>query len=207
MKIDRNILMTRIALLMAVTIAVGCAAKSKLLVNKTPVAEMNSGILYVPLTKTVLKHDTVPKKRNEAELQAYLTSQYKINYDHLFAPQFNKMNATIDKLADGNTALADIITAMRKRAIAHNDSTQKQMSYYIKQALASQAQSIKYQQESLLAKRDYDKDIRQQTKSNTTLAIICLISVVILAGLYAALWLRVNSIAKKIDKLNRTSNV
>lgn len=179
--------------------------------HTTVMPEKETSMMYIPMVQTVTKivavHDTIKRKPiAKTVYDSILNSAYEVNYRKYFQPEFNKQNAIIKALAISNDKFANIIAAIRARAIQHTDSMSALDKIHVKQMISFQTQSIKYQQEALQARKDYDKDIRNQTKSNTTLAIICLISVVILAGLYFSLWLRVNSIAKKIDKLNSLYN-
>lgn len=163
--------------------------------------------LFAPVTiiktfKPQVKQDTPKvKRRTDAEMQTYLSQQYKLNYNQFFAPEFNKMNNVISKLAVSNKTLADILTSVRRRAIMHSDSMQKQNSFYIKHAFLSDQAAIHYQEAALKAQKDYELKLQAQTNSNNNLAISFIIGFIILVGIVTGLSFRVRTLSKKVDKL------
>lgn len=170
---------------------ISCAT-TKIGKNK-PLVPDAMGTMYIPIIKTVsiVKHDTVRVKRrlNDSLIQ----SVYKLNYDRYFAPEFSK-------LIGNNKALVDIIKSMRTRSIIHNDSMQRQMSFYIKEANASENQSIKYQEEALKAARLYDQNIQDQVKSNNRVSIICITGIIILFVFLLGLFLYCRSEFDRVKK-------
>lgn len=153
--------------------------------------------MYVPIIKTVtntiIKHDTIRVKR-KLNADSTIQAAYKQNYDLFFAPDFQRMNNVINKQASAIYGFANIITSMRTRAIAHNDSMEIRNNRYIQQALRAQ-------QEALQARKEYEKNVQDQIKSNNRVTIICLTGTIILFVFMVCLFLYCRSRFKQLDKL------
>lgn len=177
------------------SVIISCSAKHSAMVK--PEAMVLAPYPTVTISHHIsVKKDTIRIKMpiNKAELDRYIKEAYKFNNEQFFAPQLNKMTLVISKQADAINGFQDIITSMRLRAIRHNDSLTSQSQYYIKQALKAQNDAITYQ-------KLYIEKTKKQTESNNILSACFIVGFILLAGLLAGLWFRVNALSKKADKI------
>lgn len=178
---------------------ISCAAREKTLSGKKqPVGLMESSIMYVPITKTVTitKHDTIKPKRNNAEIQAYLNEQYKINADQFITPQFNKLSAIIGQQANALSGFKDILTEMRKRAIKRTDSTNSIIAKDRKDYAKLEQIYFDEQKKQVARNAEQINNLKTITNILLVLGLIMIFAIIALTIVAKILWNRLNRLYK-----------
>lgn len=177
---------------------IGCATVNKTTAVKGKVSSEPMATLYIPITKTVTitKHDTIKPKRNNAEIQAYLNEQYKINADQFITPQFNRLSSVISQQADALSGFKDILTEMRKRAIRRTDSTNSIIAKDRKDY--ARLEQIYFDEQKKQVARNAEQINNLKTITNILLALglMMIFAIIALTIVAKILWNRLNRLYK-----------
>lgn len=197
MKFEKIHLMERLLLAILLCSWAGCATIGKTGHMIAPSVDAMS-TLYIPITKTIAitKHDTIKPKRNNAEIQAYLNEQYKINADQFITPQFNKLSAIIGQQANALSGFKDMLADMRKRAIKRTDSTNSIIAKDRKDYAKLEQIYFDEQKKQVARNAEQINNLKTITNILLVLGLIMILAIIALTIVAKILWNRLNRLYK-----------
>lgn len=193
-----------------IAVAPSCATKNK--VSKSSIlpatVRLNSEP-YIPIILTAKPNaDTtkMPKPPTEKQVREMLNQSYKLSFDQLLAPEFQKLNNVI--LSQGkalqssentNQQLTEILQNMRLRSIMRNDSMNKVLFHERQQREIREKYFDDQQQKQILLNKVQISNLKNLVNSLMVVGIFMILSI---AGLFIfakILWKKVDNLSKQLS--------